>query len=40
VLGALIPMLANAFVGVAAGGLAVLAVKSFQRLRAKRAQSS
>jgi predicted DNA repair protein MutK len=39
VLGALITMLANAFVGIAAGGLAVLAVKSFQRLRAKRAQS-
>ena len=33
--GALTPMLANALVGIVAGGLAVLAVKLFQRLRAK-----
>ena len=35
VLGALTPMLANAAVGVIAGGLVVLAEKLFQRLRAK-----
>ena len=35
VLGAVTPMLANALVGIVAGGLAVLAVKLFQRLRAK-----
>ena len=35
VAGALTPMLANALVGIVAGGLAVLAVKLFQRLRAK-----
>ena len=33
VLGALTPMLANAVVGIVAGGLAVLAVKLFSRLR-------
>ncbi len=33
VLGALTPMLANAVVGIVAGGLVVLAVKLFQRLR-------
>ena len=33
VLGALTPMLANAVVGVVAGGIAVLAVKIFRRLR-------
>ena len=35
VAGALTPMLANALVGIVAGGLVVLAVKLFQRLRAK-----
>jgi predicted DNA repair protein MutK len=35
VAGALTPTLANALVGVVAGLLAVLAVKLFQRLRAK-----
>jgi hypothetical protein len=35
VLGALTPMLVNAVVGIVAGGLVVLAVKLFQRLRAK-----
>jgi len=35
VLGALTPMLANAVAGIVAGGLAVLAVKLFQHLRAK-----
>ena len=35
VLGALTPMLANAAVGIVAGGLAVLAVKLLHRLRAK-----
>jgi predicted DNA repair protein MutK len=35
VLGALTRMLANAVVGIVAGGLAVLAVKLFQRLRAR-----
>ena len=35
VAGALTPMLANALVGIVAGGLAVLAVKLFQRMRAK-----
>jgi predicted DNA repair protein MutK len=33
VLGALTPMLANAAVGIVAGGIAVLAVKFFRRLR-------
>ena len=33
VLGALTPMLANAVVGIVAGGLAVLALKLFRRLR-------
>ncbi len=36
VLGALTPMLANAAVGIVAGGLVVLAVKLFQRLTARR----
>jgi predicted DNA repair protein MutK len=35
VIGALTPMLANALAGIVAGGLAVLAVKLFQHLRAK-----
>jgi predicted DNA repair protein MutK len=35
VLGALTPMLANAVVGIVAGGLVVLVIKLFQRLRAK-----
>ena len=35
VLGALTPMLVNAIVGIVAGGLAVLAVTVFQRLRGK-----
>ena len=39
VLGALTPMLANAVAGIVAGGLAVLAVKLSQRLRAKPAAS-
>jgi len=36
VLGALTPMLANAAVGIVAGGLVALAMKLFQRLRANR----
>lgn len=39
VLGALTPMLANAAVGIIAGGLVVLAMKLFQRMRAKPAAS-
>ena len=35
VLGALMPTLANAAVGIIAGGLVVLVVKLFERLRAK-----
>jgi predicted DNA repair protein MutK len=38
VLGALTPMLANAAAGIAAGGLAVLAVQFFRRLRGKRSR--
>lgn len=40
VLGALMPMLANALAGVVAGGLVVFAVKLFQRLRARPAAAA